>query len=112
MAEYVELFIDQGTDFTTVINMNDDNTNMPQNVSGYIVTSQIRKSLLSANTAARFDCYVSDAANGEITVSIDAANTANLTRPSYFYDIKVVAPGGSTSRLIEGVLFITPSITK
>jgi len=33
MAEYVELYIDQGTDFSTTIIINDDNTNLPTNTA-------------------------------------------------------------------------------
>ena len=39
MAEYVELYIDQGSDFSTSINLNDDNTNIPQNVANYVISS-------------------------------------------------------------------------
>lgn len=111
MAEYVELYIDRGTDFVTTVAINDDNTNLAVNTSGYTVSSQLRKSLLSQNASANLTCYISDAANGEITLSMNAANTSNLKAGSYFFDLKVKDNGNVVTRLLEGVIFVTPSIT-
>lgn len=113
MSEYVEFYIDQGTDFSTVINLNDDDTNMAQNVASYAVSGKLRRSLVSANAAETFHCEVTDAANGEISISLAAANTANLRPGNYFYDILVRDTNSNTySRLIEGIIIITPAITK
>jgi hypothetical protein len=112
MAEYVELYIDQGSDFSTTINLNDDNTNLPQNVSGYIVSSSLRRSLVSPNTSANLSCSVYDASNGEFLIAMSSSMTANLRAGSYFFDVKVTDTSQITTRLIEGVIYVTPSITK
>lgn len=111
MAEYVELYIDQGSDFSTTININDDNTNLPIGLVGVGVFSQIRKSLLSINASASFVCTVSDSSNGEITMSMNSANTANLKPGQYFFDLNTV-DGNVKSRLIEGIVIVTPAITR
>ena len=113
MAEYVELYIDQGSDFSTTVNLNDDSTNLPQNVYGYTITSSLRRSLLSPNTAANLTCSVYDSANGEFLISLTAGQTANLRFGSYLFDVKVHDTlGATTTRLIEGVMFVTPSVTR
>lgn len=114
MAEYVEFYIDQGTDFSAYVNLNDDDTNLAQNVYGYVITGKLRRSLVSANVSETLFCEVSDPANGEIYISLTAANTANLKPGNYFYDVKVVDVNSSnaTSRLIEGIIIVTPAITK
>ena len=112
MAEYVELFMDQGTDFSTTINIIDDNTNLAVNTGGYIVSSQMRKSLLSVNATASFICTVTDPSTGEITIYMPAANTAALKPGSYFYDVRIIDQANVTSRLIEGVIFVQPGITR
>jgi len=113
MAEYVELYIDQGSDFSTTVNLNDDNTNLPQNVYGYVVTSSLRRSLLSPNTSANLTCTVYDASNGEFLITMTAGQTANLRSGSYLFDVKVRDTlSSTTSRLIEGVIFVAPSITR
>ena len=112
MAEYAELYIDQGADFSTTIAINDDATNLPENLSGIEVTGQIRKSLLSVNATASFHCSMADANNGEILISMTAANTALLKAGTYFYDVRLRDTGTNTySRLIEGVIFVTPGLT-
>lgn len=111
MTDYVELYMDQGANFTSTIVLQDDNTNVYQNVSGYTITSALRRSLLSANASANLTCAVTDAANGEITLSMTAANTALLRPGTYLFDVKTLADG-SYSRLIEGIIIVTPAITK
>lgn len=113
MAEYVELYMDQGSDFRTTITINDDNTNLPENVSGYIITGSLRKSLISTNVSGNLVCTVVNGSAGEISISMDAANTANMKAGNYLFDIRVYNPQSMLySRLFEGVIFIVPSITK
>ena len=111
MAEYVELYVDQGSDFTTTITVNDDDSNMPVGMAGINVASQIRRSLVSQNAYASFVCSVSDPSNGEITISMSAANTANLRPGRYFFDLNTIT-SESRSRLIEGIVIVTPAITR
>lgn len=111
MAEYVELYMDQGADFSLTVNLTDESTELPENLANTTVTSSIRKSLLSINTTAQLTCTLTDASAGEFTVSMPAANTANVKPGRYFFDVKVNSPSG-ISRLIEGVLVVTPSITR
>jgi len=113
MAEYVELYIDQGADFSTTIAINDDLTNIPENLSGVEVKGQMRKSLLSINAYAQFQCSILDVANGEILMEMTAANTSLLKTGNYFYDIRLRdTVANSYSRLIEGIIFVTPGITR
>lgn len=112
MAEYVELYIDQGADFSTTIAITDDLTNVPGNLSSITVTGQIRKSLLSVNAYANLRCVVTSASNGELEISMTGSNTANMKAGSYFYDIKLTDAYNTSTRLIEGVIFVTPGITR
>lgn len=112
MAAYAELYLDQGTTFSNIINLTDDITNAYINVSGYVVRSQMRRSYFSANASANITCTITDAANGEITMSMTAANTANLKAGRYLYDVEVVDTNGNVSRILEGIISITPEITK
>lgn len=114
MAEYVELYIDQGTDFSTTININDDNTNIAVNVDSYVITSSLRRSLLSPNASANLTCSVTNANTGELTLQMTAAETANLRSGTYFFDVRTknVLSNNYYARLIEGVIFVTASVTK
>ena len=111
MAAYAELYLDQGTTFNNVINLTDDVTNAYINVSGYVVRSQMRRSYYSQNASANITCTITDAPNGEITMSMTAANTANLKAGRYLYDLEVTDINGTVSRILEGVITVTPQVT-
>lgn len=113
MAEYVELYMDQGADFSTTIYINNESNNLPQNVDGYVVTSKMKKSLVSQNATETFVCSISDPTLGEILIQMPASNTANVPAGSYFFDVKINDTDNSTIfRLIEGVIFVTQQITR
>lgn len=112
MAAYVELYVDQGTTFNNIINITDDVTNTPINIAGYTITSQLRRSYYSANITANITCAISNVANGEIVMSMTAANTANIKPGRYVFDVLTVDTYNSTSRILEGIITVTPSVTK
>ena len=111
MSDYIELYIDQGEDFSSTIVIRDDVTNLYQNVAGYSVRGTLRRSILSPNASGYFVCTVTDAANGEITMSMDSANTANMKPGTYLFDV-IYEVSQTTTRLLEGIVIINPSITK
>lgn len=112
MSAFVEFYLDQGTTFNNVINITDDITNAAVNISGYSAESQIRRSYYSSNISANITCTVTDAANGELTMSMTAANTANIKAGRYVFDLKIVDTSNITSRILEGIINVTPQVTK
>jgi hypothetical protein len=112
MAAYVELYIDQGTTFSNIINITDDTTNTPVNIQGYIVSSQMRRSYYSANPSANIICTVTNAPEGEVTMSMTAANTSNIKAGRYLFDVETIDTVGNVSRILEGIITITPQITR
>lgn len=112
MPAYVELYIDQGTTFNNIINVTDDITNAPINVYGYTITSQMRRSYYSANASANIICTITNATNGEVTMSMSAANTAIIKAGRYLFDIKTTNTGNVTSRIVEGIITVTPQVAR
>lgn len=112
MASYVELYMDQGTTFTNIINLTDDTTNAALNIQGYIVRSQMRRSYYSANATANISCVVSDASNGEILMELTAGQTANIKAGRYLFDVETVDPTNKITRILEGIITVTPEITR
>jgi hypothetical protein len=112
MAAYVELFMDQGTTFNNIINLSDDLTNANINISGYVIRSQMRRSYYSANASANITCTITDAINGEITMNLPANTTANIKAGRYLFDLETVSTSGVTSRVLEGIITVTPEITR
>lgn len=110
MATTVYLEVDQGSDFSTIIDLqNDDNT--PMNLSSFSVHSQFRKSYGSVN-AHSFTASVYSAMNGQIMLSLSGAFTSSIKAGRYLYDVEIVSVSGAKTRVLEGILTINPEITK
>ena len=112
MAGFAELYIDQGSTFSSVINLTDDVTNASINVANYAFSSQIRHSHYSANASANIICAITDAANGEVTMFMSKANTANLWPGRYVFDVMMTDETNTTSRILEGIIDVTPGVTR
>ena len=108
---YAELTVDQGSTFESTIDLVTDDGAVI-NVTGYAFTGQIRKSYYSTNPTANLTLSIVDAANGNVKVSISAANTANIKAGRYLYDIKMRDTSNTVTRLVEGVITITPQVTR
>lgn len=108
MATKLNLFIDQGTDFSTTIEVADDNGD-PINLSTYTGRSQMRKHYTSTSYHA---FTVTGDANGVITVSMNAATTANIAGGRYVWDLELVSSGNVVSRIVEGIVTINPEVTR
>lgn len=112
MSSYVELYLDQGTTFNNVINLMDDVTNTPMNVYGFSVKSQMKRSYYSSNITANIACTITDATNGEITLSMTSANTAKIKPGRYVFDVRTVDTENVVARVLEGIITVTPQVTK
>lgn len=110
MAVFTELNIEQYASFSTTINVEDVQGDAI-NLTGYTAASQIRKSYYST-TANNLTATVTGTANGEITLSMTAANTANLTPGRYLYDLVITAPDTTKTRVVEGIVNVLAGVTK
>lgn len=111
MSLYAELTIDQGTTFANEINLTNDDSS-PKDITGYSFESQIRKSYYSTNPTANIDITITSEVGGNIRMSIDSANTANIKAGRYLYDLKMTTDEGIVTRIIEGIITVTPQVSK
>ena len=112
MASYVELYVDQGSTFNNIITLTDDTTNTAINLSGYTVTSQMRRSYYSTNTSANIICSITDTANGIVTMRLASNTTSNLRAGFYLFDVESRTPSGDISRILEGSITVNPGVTR
>jgi hypothetical protein len=110
LAGFVELTLEQGANFNTVLDLKDSAGGI-LNLAGYTVAAQMRKSYYST-TATNFTITVTDAAAGQITMSMNSANTANVTPGRYVYDVLITSGASIKTRIIEGIVTILPSVTR
>ena len=71
----------------------------------------MRKSFYSS-TANNFTATITDNAAGEITLTMTAAETANLKPGRYVYDLLITDDAGTKSRIVEGIVSVTPGSTQ
>lgn len=108
MALKANITIDQGTDFVTDIDVTDEDGNFI-NLTGFTGAAQMRKHYTS-NTAYSFSVSVSPA--GVVTLSMNSANTNAITAGRYVYDCELRDASNTCSRLVEGVVTVTPGVTR
>lgn len=111
MAAYLELTIEQGANLTSIVTVNDAQGDAV-NLTTYSASSQLRKSYYSSS-ANTLTATVTGNANGQITLSMTAANTALLTPGRYVYDLVITnSTDNSKTRVIEGTAIVLPSVTR
>lgn len=108
MATTTNIVIDQGTTFSLDINMTLSDGSA-KDLSDYTVTAQLRKSYYSS-TSTSFT-VVTVNADGKITLSLTAAETGALKAGRYVYDCEA-ASSSETLRVVEGIVTVTPQVTK
>jgi hypothetical protein len=109
MATKANLVIDQGSTFSTDLNLSDENGDVLP-LSGYVANSQIRKWYTSTNAAATFTTSI-NVDSGSITLTLTANQTSNLVAGRYVYDVEL-NDGNEVSRIVEGIVTVTPQVTR
>lgn len=110
MAGFVELTLEQGANFNTVMDLTDAAGGI-LNLTGYTVASQMRKSYYSTS-ATDFTISITDATAGRISMTMNSANTANISPGRYVYDVLLTSGTGVKNRIIEGIVVVLPSVTR
>lgn len=111
MASYAELIVDQGSTFSTILTLTDDTTNLPIDVTGYSINANIKKSYYSSNNTAIFTSVINDSTNGNVTIYLSSDATTNIKAGRYLYDVKISSPSSVVTRIIEGIITITPRVS-
>jgi len=110
MAIKANLVIDQGTDFSAAINIEDDDGNV-FSLSGYEAAAQMRKNYASSS-ATSFDVEIDIQVEGQINLSMNNSVTSALEPGRYLYDVEIYSSSGVFTRVVEGIVTVTPGITR
>jgi len=109
-AAYQNLLLEQGTTFLVTIVLDDIYGNN-YNLTNFLATSQMRKSYYSANASAVFTTSINPT-QGIITLSLDAPTTSNITSGRYVYDAVIVDQNNNVTRVLEGIVDVSPSVSR
>lgn len=105
MAQRYDLILDQGASFTQEFELFDVNDNPDE--TQYVPVMMMRKHF-NSNVAYTFSTALD---NGILVVSMPAANTASIEPGRYVYDIELTS-GNTVTRILEGIVTVTPEVSR
>jgi len=112
MATKANISVDQGTTFSTQIDLTDENDD-PIDLSAYTANGQIRRWYSSSDPSATFVANTgTNTAAGILTLSLSANQTSNLEYGRYVYDVKLTDASNTITRIVEGIVTVTPRVTR
>ena len=105
----VNFVLDQGATFEkTITAKNTASGNVT--ISSGTTSAKLRQSTYSGNNIHTFTTSIS---GSNVTISMTATNTANVTAGQYVYDIEYTQSDETTvERLAEGIVTVSPQSTK
>ena len=110
MAALSNIYIDQGSDFTTVISLTDSNGDI-LNLTGYTALAQIRKTYGSTTLTGTFTTALV-ANTGQLTLTLADSVTAAMDSGRYVYDVLLTDGSGDKTRVLEGQAILTPGVSR
>lgn len=101
MAMYADLYADQGSNFSTIINVGSGDA-FDVNLTGYTARGKIRKSYTSS-ISYDFVVAIPQPTTGQVHISLDSATTAAIKPGRYLYDVEITQTSTSkVTRVVEG----------
>jgi len=111
MATISNLFIDQDSDFTTTVTVNDSN-GTALDLTNYTALGMIRKTYESSTATTFTSQFTTPRTTGQITISLTDTQTADLESGRYVYDLVITDASGSKTRVVEGIATVSPSVSR
>ena len=108
MATKSNLVIDQGATYSVTLNLTDENGD-PLDLTGFTANAMMRRWYTSLNSIV-FNTSI-NASAGTITLELDANVTISLSPGRYVYDVDITN-SDVVSRVVEGIVLVTPTATK
>tara|TARA_R100001129_G_scaffold179153_1_gene155672 strand:- start:336 stop:722 length:387 start_codon:yes stop_codon:yes gene_type:complete len=114
MATRADLIIDQGTTFSSTINISQSDGTLFQ-LNDYSARGKIKKAF-SSSTSVDFTCVVNENSPSQdtVTISLNSIQTASLNSGRYVYDVEVFTSDSPAivTRIVEGQVEVTPSVSQ
>lgn len=107
MATRANITIDQGATFNTSISLTDDNGD-PLDLTGYTCQGQIRTTYSSINAIS----FTTNLSNGSVSLFLDSNTTSSMYNSRYVYDVILTDIHNNITRVVEGIVYINPGVTK
>ena len=109
MATKQNIVVDQGTNFELVVDIT-NLSNVSWNLANFTGRSAIKKFAAQSSNTTHFNVEI-DANDATVTLSLTPNLTSNVVSGRYMYDVEIY-DGDTVYRILEGMITITPEITK
>jgi len=109
VKRYKDLVVDQGATFVEYV-LYQDKAKSAIDITGLSPRAKMRRSYYSAN-ATTFTTSINSNAAGNITISLNYGETANLKAGRYVYDVELY-DSNLVYRIQEGAITVLPEVTK
>ena len=109
-AGYQELFLEQGSEFNTSVTL-DNADGSPYSLVNCQVKSSMKKSYYSTNSTTELTVDLNNPSQGVIILSLTYQQTANIAAGRYVYDVAVKDSSNTVSRVLEGIVNVSPRVT-
>jgi hypothetical protein len=110
VAKVIDIYIDQGSDFTATFPPVTDNSGNAVDLTGYTVVCQIRRSYATVY-AVQMNIDNSEFSDGLITITLPNTETGGLTPTRYVYDVTIRDSGGLVTKVFEGLATVNPGVS-
>ncbi len=106
MASKTNFIIDQGSTVSLTTSILDANNELMV-FSGYSGRSKFKKHYASTNS------YILGVAlsNGSVTLTMNSSATAIVPAGRYVYDVEILDGSNNVTRILEGIITVTPRVT-
>jgi hypothetical protein len=111
MTTRANLYVDQGVDFLVSLDLETDEGE-DFAISTQQFFCQIRKMY---STTVQFEANLEITVNGDtnaVNLGFNPEDTADMKPGKYQYDLLMVETGGKITKILEGLLFVLPTITR
>lgn len=110
MATKSNIVIDQGSDLSLTVTVTTTAGGV-FDLSDYTGECKLRKHW-SSSTSYSLTVTVTDATDGELTLSANSTTTAAIPPGRYLYDVEVTSNTGTVTRVLQGSATVSPEITR
>lgn len=105
------MLVQQGATYNQTITLKDPTNTTPIDITGCTAAAQIREQYTDAAPVATFLCEVGGI-NGQIQISLTAAQTRDILIERGVYDIELTYLSGVKDRILQGNVVISKEVTK
>jgi hypothetical protein len=110
MAAKANIVLDQGADFQTTITVRGDDGAVTD-LTGYTASGSIKKHYTSLTSIDFTMSFETPRSAGQLTLSLTRAQTEAMEPGRYVYDVEITDSSNFRSRLVEGIVTVTPQVT-